>query len=191
MGEKNELPHALKRWKETVVEKAVSRFPERKKEFTTVSGIPVKRIYTPLDTESIDYQKELGFPGEYPYTRGVQPTSYRGRFWTMRQYSGFATAKETNERFRFLLDQGQTGLSIAFDLPTQIGYDSDHELARGEVGKVGVAIDSLADMEVLFDEIPLDKVSTSMTINAPAAVLLAMYIAVGEKQGVSMDKLMG
>jgi methylmalonyl-CoA mutase N-terminal domain/subunit len=191
MGEKNKLPHALKRWKETVVDKAVSRFPERKKEFTTVSGIPVKRIYTPLDTESIDYQKELGFPGEYPYTRGVQPTSYRGRFWTMRQYSGFATAKETNERFRFLLEQGQTGLSIAFDLPTQIGYDSDHELARGEVGKVGVAIDSLADMEVLFDEIPLDKVSTSMTINAPAAVLLAMYIAVGEKQGISMDKLMG
>ncbi|MHA1936958.1 MAG: acyl-CoA mutase large subunit family protein [Candidatus Thorarchaeota archaeon] len=191
MGEKDKLPHALKRWKETVVDKAMSKFPERKKEFKTVSGIPVKRIYTPLDTEAIDYQKELGFPGEYPYTRGVQPTSYRGRFWTMRQYSGFATAKETNERFRFLLDQGQTGLSIAFDLPTQIGYDSDHELARGEVGKVGVAIDSLADMEVLFDEIPLDKVSTSMTINAPAAVLLAMYIAVGEKQGVSMDKLKG
>jgi methylmalonyl-CoA mutase N-terminal domain/subunit len=191
MGEKDKLPHALKRWKETVVDKAIGRFPERKKEFKTVSGILVKRIYTPMDTEAIDYQKELGFPGAYPYTRGVQPTSYRGRFWTMRQYSGFATAKETNERFRFLLDQGQTGLSIAFDLPTQIGYDSDHELARGEVGKVGVAIDSLSDMEVLFDEIPLDKVSTSMTINAPAAVLLAMYIAVGEKQGVSMDKLMG
>ncbi|MFX1261071.1 MAG: methylmalonyl-CoA mutase [Promethearchaeota archaeon] len=191
MGEKEELPHALKRWKETVVDKTVSRFPERKKEFMTVSGIPVKRIYTPLDTASIDYLEELGFPGEYPFTRGVQPTSYRGRFWTMRQYSGFATAKETNERFRFLLDQGQTGLSIAFDLPTQIGYDSDHELARGEVGKVGVAINSLADMEVLFDGIPLEKVSTSMTINSPAAVLLAMYIAVGEKQGVSMDKLRG
>ena len=191
MGAREELPHALKRWKETVVDKAISRFPERKQEFETVSGIPVKRIYTPLDTESIDYQSELGFPGEFPYTRGVQSTSYRGRFWTMRQYSGFATAKETNERFRFLLEQGQTGLSIAFDLPTQIGYDSDHELARGEVGKVGVAIDSLADMEVLFDEIPLDKVSTSMTINAPAAVLLAMYIAVGEKQGISMDKLRG
>jgi methylmalonyl-CoA mutase N-terminal domain/subunit len=191
MGEKEELPHALKRWKETVVDKTVSRFPERKKEFKTVSGIPVERIYTPLDTASIDYLKELGFPGEYPFTRGVQPTSYRGRFWTMRQYSGFATAKETNERFRFLLKQGQTGLSIAFDLPTQIGYDSDHELARGEVGKVGVAIDTLADMEVLFDGIPLDKVSTSMTINSPAAVLLAMYIAVGEKQGVPMDKLRG
>ena len=191
MGEKEELPHALKRWKETVVDKTVSRFPERKKEFKTVSGIPVERIYTPLDTASIDYLKELGFPGEYPFTRGVQPTSYRGRFWTMRQYSGFATAKETNERFRFLLKQGQTGLSIAFDLPTQIGYDSDHELARGEVGKVGVAIDTLADMEMLFDGIPLDKVSTSMTINSPAAVLLAMYIAVGEKQGVPMDKLRG
>ncbi|MHA2140174.1 MAG: acyl-CoA mutase large subunit family protein [Candidatus Thorarchaeota archaeon] len=191
MGEKETLPPALKRWEETILEKAVSRFPERKNEFKTVSGIPVKRVYTPMDTELIDYQRELGFPGEYPYTRGVQPTSYRGRFWTMRQYSGFATAKETNERFRFLLEQGQTGLSIAFDLPTQIGYDSDHELARGEVGKVGVAIDSLSDMEVLFNEIPLDKVSTSMTINAPAAVLLAMYIAVGEKQGVSMSKLRG
>jgi len=191
MGEKERLPHALKRWKETVVDRTVNRFPERRKDFHTASGIPVKRIYTPLDTESIDYLTELGFPGEYPYTRGVQPTSYRGRFWTMRQYSGFATAMETNERFRFLLEQGQTGLSVAFDLPTQIGYDSDHELAGGEVGKVGVAIDSLADMEVLFDGIPLDKVSTSMTINAPAAVLLAMYIAVGEKQGVAMDKLRG
>ena len=191
MGEKERLPHALKRWKETVVDRTVNRFPERRKDFHTASGIPVKRIYTPIDTESIDYLTELGFPGEYPYTRGVQPTSYRGRFWTMRQYSGFATAMETNERFRFLLEQGQTGLSVAFDLPTQIGYDSDHELAGGEVGKVGVAIDSLADMEVLFDGIPLDKVSTSMTINAPAAVLLAMYIAVGEKQGVAMDKLRG
>ncbi len=191
MGEKERLPHALKRWKETVVDRTVNRLPERRKDFHTASGIPVKRIYTPIDTESIDYLTELGFPGEYPYTRGVQPTSYRGRFWTMRQYSGFATAMETNERFRFLLEQGQTGLSVAFDLPTQIGYDSDHELAGGEVGKVGVAIDSLADMEVLFDGIPLDKVSTSMTINAPAAVLLAMYIAVGEKQGVAMDKLRG
>ncbi|MFW9965854.1 MAG: methylmalonyl-CoA mutase [Candidatus Thorarchaeota archaeon] len=191
MGEKEKLPHALKRWKETIVDRTVKKFPERKKGFQTFSGIPVKRIYTPLDIESIDYLTELGFPGQFPYTRGVQPTSYRGRFWTMRQYSGFATAMETNERFRFLLEQGQTGLSVAFDLPTQIGYDSDHELASGEVGKVGVAIDSLADMEVLFDGIPLDKVSTSMTINAPAAVILAMYIAVGENQGVSMDKLRG
>ncbi|MFX0045333.1 MAG: methylmalonyl-CoA mutase [Candidatus Hermodarchaeota archaeon] len=191
MGEKETLPHALKRWKDIIVKKVIGRFPERKEQFETVSGIPVKRLYTPLDTESIEYVEDIGFPGEYPFTRGVQPTMYRGRFWTMRQYSGFATAKETNERYRFLLEQGQTGLSVAFDLPTQIGYDSDHELAKGEVGKVGVAIDSLADMEILFDGIPLDKVSTSMTINSSAAVLLAMYIAVAEKQDVSMDKLRG
>ncbi|UCH05189.1 MAG: methylmalonyl-CoA mutase family protein, partial [Candidatus Thorarchaeota archaeon] len=183
--------HALKRWKDTVVKKVIGRFPERKEQFETISGIPVNRLYTPAETESIDYMKDIGFPGEYPFTRGVQPTMYRGRFWTMRQYSGFATAKETNKRYRFLLEQGQTGLSVAFDLPTQIGYDSDHELAKGEVGKVGVAIDSLADMEILFDGIPLDKVSTSMTINSSAAVLLALYIAVAEKQGVSMDKLRG
>ncbi|MHA2378970.1 MAG: acyl-CoA mutase large subunit family protein [Candidatus Thorarchaeota archaeon] len=191
MGKKETLPHAFKRWKETVVKKVIDRFPERKEQFETISGIPVKRLYTPAETESVEYMKDIGFPGEYPFTRGVQPTMYRGRFWTMRQYSGFATAKETNERYRFLLEQGQTGLSVAFDLPTQIGYDSDHELARGEVGKVGVAIDSLADMEILFDRIPLDKVSTSMTINSSAAVLLAMYIAVAEKQGVSKDKLRG
>ncbi|MHA2600513.1 MAG: acyl-CoA mutase large subunit family protein [Candidatus Thorarchaeota archaeon SMTZ1-83] len=191
MGEKETLPHALKRWRDVIVKKVIGRFPERKEEFETVSGIPVKRLYTPADMEPIDYMKDIGFPGEFPFTRGVQPTMYRGRFWTMRQYSGFATAKETNERYRFLLEQGQTGLSVAFDLPTQIGYDSDHELAKGEVGKVGVAIDSLADMEILFDGIPLDKVSTSMTINSSAAVLLAMYIAVAEKQGVSMDKLRG
>ena len=173
------------------VEEQVSKHPERKPEFVNTSGIPVNRIYSPLDLEGVDYLEEVGFPGEYPYTRGVQPTMYRGRYWTMRQYAGFATAKESNLRYRFLLDQGQTGLSVAFDLPTQIGYDSDNEMAIGEVGKVGVAIDSLRDMEILFDQIPLDKVSTSMTINAPAAVLLAMYMAVGEKQGVSADKLRG
>ena len=191
MADNKELTEALKKWEDGPVAKTVDKFPEREKEFLTLSGIPTNRIYTPLDIEHLDYMDNLGLPGEFPFTRGVQPTMYRGRFWTMRQYSGFATAKETNERFRFLLDQGQTGLSIAFDLPTQIGYDSDHPLAEGEVGKVGVAIDSLADMEVLFEGIPLEQVSTSMTINAPAAVLLAMYIAVGEKQDVSMDKLRG
>ncbi len=191
MVEEKDVSESLKEWDEKVVGKTLERFPERKKEFATISGIPVKRLYSPVDTADIDYNRDVGFPGAYPFTRGVQPTMYRGRFWTMRQYSGFATAKETNERFKFLLEQGQTGLSVAFDLPTQIGYDSDHPLAQGEVGKVGVAIDSLADMEVLFDSIPLDKVSTSMTINAPASVLLAMYIVVAEKQGVPMEKLRG
>jgi len=191
MTNEKDISESFKDWDENVVKKTLGRFPEREKEFTTISGIPVKRLYTPLDVHDTDYNKNIGYPGVYPYTRGVQPTMYRGRFWTMRQYSGFASAKDTNERFRFLLEQGQTGLSIAFDLPTQIGYDSDHPLSRGEVGKVGVAIDSLADMEVLFDSIPLDKVSTSMTINAPSSVLLAMYIAVAEKQGVSMDQLRG
>ncbi|MHB8171281.1 MAG: acyl-CoA mutase large subunit family protein [Thermincolia bacterium] len=168
-----------------------SKHRERKEEFLTHSEIPVKRVYAPEDVVGQDYQEDMGMPGEYPYTRGIQPTMYRGRFWTMRQYAGFGTAEETNGRFKYLLEQGQTGLSVAFDLPTQIGYDSDHSLSYGEVGKVGVAIDSLLDMETLFDGIPLNKVSTSMTINAPAAVLLAMYIAVGEKQGVSADKLNG
>jgi methylmalonyl-CoA mutase N-terminal domain/subunit len=157
----------------------------------TGSNAEVQRLYTPNDVEGLDYLEDLGFPGEYPYTRGVQPTMYRGRLWTMRQYAGFATAEESNKRYKYLLEQGQTGLSVAFDLPTQIGYDSDHPLSEGEVGKVGVAIDSLKDMEILFGGIPLDKVSTSMTINAPAAVLLAMYIAVAEKQGVTPDKLNG
>ena len=178
-------------WEEKDVSKTMSRFPERKDTFETTSGIPFERLYTPLDIESMDYLRDLGFPGRYPYTRGVQPTMYRGRFWTMRQYAGFATAEETNKRYKFLLDKGQTGLSVAFDLPTQIGYDSDHPLSAGEVGKVGVAIDSLADMEILFDGIPLDKVSTSMTINATAAMLLAMYIAVAEKQGVDSKILKG
>ena len=176
---------------EKAVEKFLQKAPERKKAFRTGGGLPLKRVYTPEDLEGMDYGKALGYPGMYPYTRGVQPTMYRGRFWTMRQYAGFATAEESNARYRYLLSQGTTGLSVAFDLPTQIGYDSDHAMAQGEVGKVGVAIDSLADMETLFDGIPLDKVSTSMTINAPASVLLALYIAVGEKQGVPMEKLSG
>lgn len=173
------------------VEESLSKRPERKKDFVNTSGIPIKRLYTPLDQEQMDYLSDLGFPGEYPFTRGVQPTMYRGRYWTMRQYAGFATAEETNRRYKFLLDHGQTGLSVAFDLPTQIGYDSDHEMAMGEVGKVGVAIDSLRDMEILFNGIPLDKVSTSMTINAPASILLAMYMAVAEKEGVPPEKLRG
>jgi len=173
------------------VEKVLNKIPERKAEFVNTSGIPIQRVYTPLDMQEFDYLKQLGMPGQYPYTRAVQPTAYRGRFWTMRQYAGFGTAEETNERYHFLLKSGQTGLSVAFDLPTQIGYDSDHELARGEVGKVGVAIDSLWDMERLFQGIPLDKVSTSMTINSPCAVLLAMYLAVAQKQGVGFDKLRG
>jgi len=176
---------------EAGVQKTAARFPERKKSFTTGSGSPVKVLYTPLDTANIGYMEKIGYPGEYPFTRGVQNTMFRGKLWTMRQYAGFSTAEESNKRYKFLLDQGTTGLSVAFDLPTQIGYDSDHALSQGEVGKVGVAIDSLADMEILFDGIPLDKVSTSMTINAPASVLLAMYIAVAEKQGVSADKLNG
>ncbi len=185
------ISDAKKEWENSTLSKAISRFPERKEKFTTGSGLEVKRLYTPEDIKDLDYNEDLGYPGQYPFTRGVQPTMYRGRLWTMRQYAGFATAEESNKRYKYLLEQGQTGLSVAFDLPTQIGYDSDHPLSEGEVGKVGVAVDSLKDMEILFDGIPLDKVSTSMTINAPAAVLLAMYIAVAEKQGVSKDKLRG
>ncbi|TJX15572.1 methylmalonyl-CoA mutase [Tissierella creatinini] len=185
------IKSSLNKWKKNNVEKAISEFPERKGKFTTTSNIEVKRLYTPLDIAEMDYEEDLGYPGQYPYTRGVQPTMYRGRLWTMRQYAGFGNAEESNRRYKYLLEQGQTGLSIAFDLPTQIGYDSDDALSEGEVGKVGVAIDSLKDMETLFDGIPLEKVSTSMTINAPASVLLAMYIAVGEKQGISPDKLRG
>jgi methylmalonyl-CoA mutase N-terminal domain/subunit len=173
------------------VAKALQKMPERKADFLNTSGIPVNRVYTPLDMAEFDYLKQLGLPGQYPYTRAVQPTAYRGRFWTMRQYAGFATAEETNERYHFLLKSGQTGLSVAFDLPTQIGYDSDHPLAQGEVGKVGVCIDSLWDMERLFQGIPLDQVSTSMTINSPCAVIMAMYLAVAEKQGVPFNKLRG
>ncbi len=185
------LKAAREKWYEGLVARTLSRFPERQERFETPSGIPVERLYTPADLADFDYERDLGFPGQYPFTRGVQPTMYRGRFWTMRQYAGYATAEESNARYRYLLEQGQTGLSVAFDLPTQIGYDSDHPLAEGEVGKVGVAIDSLEDMETLFQGIPLDKVSTSMTINAPATVLLAMYLAVARKQGVAFDQLRG
>ena len=181
----------FERWEKTTLNKVLSKAPEREPSFKTTSHIEMKRLYTPLETQDMDYCEDLGFPGEQPFTRGVQPTMYRGRLWTMRQYAGFATAEETNKRYKFLLQQGQTGLSVAFDLPTQIGYDSDHPLSDGEVGKVGVAIDTLKDMEILFDGIPLDKVSTSMTINSTAAILLAMYIAVGEKQGVKSEILQG
>lgn len=165
--------------------------PEREAKFATDSGFEIDTVYTPNNLAGMSYEQDLGLPGEFPYTRGVQPNMYRGRLWTMRQYAGFGSAEETNQRFRYLLEQGQTGLSCAFDLPTQIGYDSDHPLARGEIGKVGVAIDSLADMETLFDQIPLGKVSTSMTINAPAGVLLAMYIACAEKQGFTKAQING
>jgi len=189
--EDDKIKESLSDWKDKIYNKSVAKNPEQKKEFTTVSFTPVKPLYTPLDTEENKYEEKVGYPGVYPFTRGVQPTMYRGRYWTMRQYAGFGTAKESNERYRYLLGQGQSGLSVAFDLPTQIGYDSDDPMAYGEVGKVGVAIDTLADMEILFDKIPLDKVSTSMTINAPASVLLSLYIAVAEKQGVSQDQISG
>lgn len=179
----------LKQWEEKTAE-ILRKFPEQREKFVTSSGLPIERLYVPDELDD-EYMERQGLPGEYPYTRGIQPTMYRGRYWTMRQYAGFGSATETNKRFKYLLEQGQTGLSVAFDLPTQIGYDSDDPMARGEVGKVGVAIDSLADMEALLFEIPLDKVSTSMTINAPASVLLAMYIVVAEKQGVSSTALSG
>ncbi len=182
------LEQEKKRWDEEVAEPSVTKFKERKTGFLSPSGIPIPRVAVPGE---FDYMEQLGFPGEYPFTRGVQPTMYRSRFWTMRQYAGFASAEESNKRYRYLLDQGQTGLSVAFDLPTQIGYDSDDPMSLGEVGKVGVSISSMQDMETLFDQIPLDKVSTSMTINAPAAVLLAMYIAVGKKNGVDSKQLRG
>jgi methylmalonyl-CoA mutase N-terminal domain/subunit len=191
MSDTRDVAKATQAWEEKVVQKTLSRSPERKKQFDTTSGIPIKRLYTPADTATLDYQQQLDFPGQYPFTRGVQPTMYRGRFWTMRQYAGFGTAEESNKRYRYLLDQGQTGLSVAFDLPTQMGRDSDHQLAAGEVGRAGVAIDSLADMETLLNGIPLDTVSTSMTINATASILLALYLVVAEKQGVKWDQVNG
>jgi len=191
MPTSDKLKAERRKWEETTLKKVISRNPERKTEFTTGSWLPVERTALPEITSDDEYLEKLGFPGEFPFTRGVQPTMYRGRLWTMRQYAGFGTAEESNRRYKFLLNQGQTGLSIAFDLPTQIGYDSDDPHSEGEVGKVGVAIDTLRDMEILFDGIPLDKVSTSMTINAPAAILLAMYLAVAEKQGVAFDQLNG
>ena len=187
----SKIRETVESWEATKVKKALEKFPERKETFKNSSEIEVKRLYTPADIEELDYERDLGIPAQYPFTRGVQDTMYRGRFWTMRMYAGFATAEESNKRYKYLIKQGSMGLSVAFDLPTQMGYDSSDEISKGEVGKVGVAIDSLADMEILFDGIPLDKVSTSMTINAPAAVLLAMYIAVAEKQGVTSDKLRG
>ncbi len=183
------LEKEQQRWEKETYKPLVERFPERKPAFTTSSGIELPPVLIPSGTE--DYIEDSGFPGEYPFTRGVQANMYRGRLWTMRQYAGYATAEESNERYRYLLDQGQTGLSVAFDLPTQIGYDADDPMAQGEVGKVGVSISSVRDMETLFKDIPLDKVSTSMTINAPASILLAFYIAVAKKQGVSLNKLRG
>jgi methylmalonyl-CoA mutase N-terminal domain/subunit len=177
-------------WEEKILRPALKKFPERKAEFETPSRIPVERVYLPREMD--DQEREaIGFPGQYPFTRGVQPTMYRGRLWTMRQYAGFGTAEESNARYRFLLSQGQTGLSVAFDLPTQIGYDPDHELSAGEIGKVGVSVFSLEEMQRLFAEIPLEKVSTSMTINAPAAVLLAMYVAAAKRQGADPARLRG
>jgi len=188
---KTKVQKAYQEWEKNTYQKTLRKKPERQNKFTTASFSQVNPIYTPTDIGVDDYLNKINFPGEYPYTRGIQPTMYRGKLWTMRQYAGFGTSRESNERYRYLLSQGTSGLSVAFDLPTQIGYDSDNDIAYGEVGKVGVAIDTLADMEILFDKIPLDKISTSMTINASAAVLLAMYIAVSEKQGVPKNKISG
>lgn len=185
------LRQYLQNWEETKLLESLAIRKERKEPFITTSSEPVNRLYTPLDTAEMDFEKDLGFPGEYPYTRGIHPTMYRGRPWTMRMFAGFGTAEETNDRFKYLLDQGQTGLSVAFDLPTLMGYDTDSPEALGEFGKCGVAVSSLKDMEILLDGIPLDKVSTSMTINSPAAVIWAMYIATAEKQGVRPDQLRG
>ncbi|NOX90851.1 MAG: methylmalonyl-CoA mutase family protein [Calditrichaeota bacterium] len=191
MDKKSLIEQQKEKWENTTLKKVLQKFPEQKESFSTSSWLPVERLYLPRQMSEEEYLERIGFPGEYPFTRGVQPTMYRGRFWTMRQYAGFGTAEESNQRYKYLLSQGQTGLSVAFDLPTQIGYDSDDPRSVGEVGKVGVAIDSLEDMEILFRGIPLDKVSTSMTINAPAAVLLAFYIAVAQKQGVAKEQLRG
>jgi methylmalonyl-CoA mutase, N-terminal domain len=184
------LKDSFKKWQDATLQKSLEKFKERKERFETSAGIVLPRVALPAE-DAPAYEEKLGFPGEYPFTRGIQPTMYRGRFWTMRQYAGFSTAQESNKRYRYLLEQGQTGLSVAFDLPTQIGYDADDPMAQGEVGKVGVSISSIHDMALLFDQIPLDKVSTSMTINAPAGVLLAMYIAVAKRQGVDVRLLRG
>jgi methylmalonyl-CoA mutase N-terminal domain/subunit len=185
-----DLTESKRQWEERSLNPVLRKNPERRANFETSSGIPLPRVALPEDGAA-DYASRLGFPGEYPFTRGIQPTMYRGRFWTMRQYAGYATAEESNRRYKFLLQQGQTGLSVAFDLPTQIGYDADDPMAEGEVGKVGVSISSIEDMAALFDGIPLDKVSTSMTINAPAGILLALYIAVAKRQGVESKQLRG
>jgi len=187
----DELKDSLEKWEETSLQKTLSKLPERREKFITTSSEPIERLYTPLDVAEMDYTSDLGHPGEYPYTRGVHPTLHRGKLWTMRMFAGFGTAEETNVRFKYLLDQGQTGLSIAFDLATLMGYDTDQPEALGEFGKCGVAVSSLNDMEILLDGIPLDKVSSSMTINSPAAIIWAMYIAAAEKQGVHPDQLRG
>jgi methylmalonyl-CoA mutase N-terminal domain/subunit len=189
--ELEEIREALEKWEETTLQQAMANKPERRERFITTSSEPVDRLYTPLDIADMDYVRDLGLPGQYPYTRGIHPTMYRSRPWTMRMFAGFGTAEETNERFSYLLDQGQTGLSIAFDLATLMGYDTDAPEAEGEFGKCGVAVSSLQDMEILLSSIPLDKVSTSMTINSPAPVIWAMYIAAAEKQGVRPDQLRG
>ncbi len=189
--ELEEIRGALEKWEETTLQQAMASMPERREQFITTSSEPVDRLYTPLDIADMDYVRDLGLPGQYPYTRGIHPTMYRSRPWTMRMFAGFGTAEETNERFSYLLDQGQTGLSIAFDLATLMGYDTDAPEAEGEFGKCGVAVSSLQDMEILLNGIPLDKVSTSMTINSPAPVIWAMYIAAAEKQGVRPDQLRG
>jgi len=186
-----EIQKEKRKWEKTAVPKWVRVVPERRGKFTTSSEFLVKRLYTPDDVRDIDYVEDLGFPGEYPFTRGVHATMHRGRLWTMRQFAGFGTAEETNARFKYLLKEGETGLSVAFDMPTIWGYDSDHSMAKGEVGRCGVAISTLKDMEILLDGVPLDRVSTSMTINGPANVLLSMYIAVGEKQNVPQSQLSG
>ncbi|PIU58635.1 methylmalonyl-CoA mutase, partial [Candidatus Bathyarchaeota archaeon CG07_land_8_20_14_0_80_47_9] len=186
----DEIRRQKEKWQKETLNKSFDKLPERG-QFRTSSDIPVSQVYTPADVAELDYLRDLGFPGEYPLARGVYPTMYRARFWTMRQYAGFGTAEQTNKRFKYLLEHGQTGLSVAFDFPTQVGYDCDHPLALGEVGKVGVSASTLRDMEVLFEGIPLDKVTTSMTINAPANILLAMYVAVGQKQGAEQSRLGG
>jgi methylmalonyl-CoA mutase, N-terminal domain len=191
MTQNGEISNEHKRWRETTYAKARERGGERKDTDFRTSSAEVQPLYTPEEVAGVDYNCDIGYPGEYPYTRGVQATGYRGRLWSIRQYAGYGTAAETNERFKFLLKEGQPGLSVAFDLPTQLGYDSDDPLSMGEVGKVGVAIDTLADMETMFEGIPLDQVSTSMTINAPASVLVAMYAVVGQRQGVSQDRISG
>ncbi len=187
----NDFKKAYEAWEKNVLQKTLEKRPERQKEFSTISSQPIDRLYTPLNLEDFRYEKDLGNPGEFPFTRGIHSTMYRGRLWTMRQFAGFGTAHDSNQRYRYLLEKGQTGLSVAFHMPTIMGYDSDSDRSRGEVGKTGVAIDTLADMETLFDQIPLDQVTTSMTINAPAAILLSMYLVAAEKQGVSWDKVGG
>lgn len=194
MSDPNEMARIkdeAQRWQSTTLKKTLDRFPERQERFVTTSSAPVERLYTPADIADTDYLRDIGFPGEYPYTRGVHATLHRGKLWTMRMFAGFGTAEETNARFRYLLEQGQTGLSVAFDMATLYGYDSDAPEALGEFGKCGVAVSSLADMEILFDQIPMGDVTTSMTINSPAAIIWAMYIAAAEKQGYHRRQLRG